>query len=257
MTNEEPLTPYYRSPSAIRSEEFTHRMRGLDEAEVREYLDLIASQVEAADRERAQTFAQLEQLRSDNERLSAELQRVRADLAEQEAAGDRVNEQAVELFSQAQLVAEEMIETVTRDARERLGQARTQEQKILQEALEAAEKTRREAEAAIARATGSRPRTSTFDREIGRSVADAGAATAELEHVRSFARVAQAQMQSIMDALAAQVERLGDTPAPGRPMATPPEQEPAAPHEAVSFDSWPGWKIDAANGDRSDPWSST
>jgi DivIVA domain-containing protein len=54
--------PYYRSPSTIRTEEFSHRMRGLDEAEVREFLDLLADQVQAGDLER-------NEMRTENERL--------------------------------------------------------------------------------------------------------------------------------------------------------------------------------------------
>ena len=52
MTNQdEQVYPYYRSPASIRGETFAHRMRGLDEEEVREYLDLLADQVQAADYE--------------------------------------------------------------------------------------------------------------------------------------------------------------------------------------------------------------
>ncbi|GAB3825388.1 vacuolar-type H+-ATPase subunit H [Kribbella italica] len=76
--------------------------------------------------------------RSKNERLQAELQRVQAELDQYEEAGDRVNEQVVQMFSQAQLVVEEMVQDVSRDARERIGQAREHERRIVAEAMDTA-----------------------------------------------------------------------------------------------------------------------
>ncbi len=102
-------------------------MRGLDADKVFEYLDLLADQAEAMERE-------LGEARAENDRLHAQLRRVQADLDEFDQVGDRVNEQVVQLFSQAQLIAEEMVADVSRDARERIGQAREQERKIVEEA---------------------------------------------------------------------------------------------------------------------------
>ncbi|GAA2145371.1 hypothetical protein GCM10009844_19980 [Nocardioides koreensis] len=199
----------YRSPASIRNEDFPRRMRGLDADQVYEYLDLLADQVEAADGERRA-------MREENERLQAELQRLRSEMAELEGAGDRVNGQVVELLSQAQLVAEEMVEDVSRDARDRLGQAREQERKILEEAMETAERTRRDAEALIrwtAPGAGGGSGDGTRGHEAGRhSAPDVAAAAAELEQVRSFARAAQAQMQSIMESFSSEVGRLGAPP---------------------------------------------
>jgi DivIVA domain-containing protein len=112
---------YYRTPASIRDETFQRRMRGLDADEVYEYLDVLADQVEATERE-------LGESRAENERLQAELRRVQVELDEYEHVGDRVSEQAVQLFSQAQLVAEQMVEDISRDARERIGQARARAQ---------------------------------------------------------------------------------------------------------------------------------
>jgi cell division septum initiation protein DivIVA len=184
-------------------------MRGLDADQVYEYLDLLADQVQAADDERRV-------MREENERLQAELQRVRSEMAELEGAGDRVNGQVVELLSQAQLVAEEMVEDVSRDARDRLGQAREQERKILEEAMETADRTRRDAEALIrwtAPGVFNGSGEGTRVNEAGRhSAPDVAAAAAELEQVRSFARAAQAQMQSIMESFSSEVGRLGTPP---------------------------------------------
>ena len=96
-----------------------------------EFLDLVADQVQATERE-------LDESRAENERLRVELQRVQAELDEYEQVGERVNEQVVELFSQAQLVAEEMVQDVSRDARERIGQARAHERKVVEEAMDTA-----------------------------------------------------------------------------------------------------------------------
>jgi vacuolar-type H+-ATPase subunit H len=97
---------------------------------------------------------------------------LQTELDEYEQAGDRVSAQAVQLFSQAQLVAEQMVEDITRDARERIGQARAHERKIVEEAMSTAG-----------------------------------------QHVRSYARSAQAQMQSIMDSFAQEVDRVGSSAA--------------------------------------------
>lgn len=240
-SNEDQSFPYYRTPDAIRNETFPRRMRGLDESEVYEYLDLLADQVECCDKERRE-------LRADNERLTGELEEVRSRLSELEDVGDRVNDQVVELFSQAQLVAEEIVEDVSRDARQRLTQARAQERQILEEAMQTAERTRREAEAMIGRATQgpgfATPLASPFGDSLGdgtggHAALDATAA-AELEQVRAFARAAQAQMQSIMEALASQAERLGGAP-----------HRNGTPHNGNG-----GWQIEAPPGGRPDPWGS-
>ena len=168
----------YQTPASIRDESFHRRMRGLDPDEVYEYLDLLAHQVQKTERELSDT-------RADNERVSAELRRVQAELDEYEQVGDRVSEQVVQLFSQAQLVAEEMVEDVSRDARERVGQARAHEREIVQGAMNAAG-----------------------------------------QQVRSYARTAQAQMQSIMESFANDVDRLGSSPLSDSAAATRQPNDP-------------------------------
>ena len=266
-SNEDQGFPYYRSPESIRNEAFSRRMRGLDENEVREYLDLLADQVQAADHERREfrgdnerlqsenqhLLGEYERLLAENKRLQAELQRMRSEMAEFDEVGDRVNDQVVELFSQAQLVAEEMVEDVSRDARQRLGQARLQERQILEEAMQTAERTRRDAEALIrwtvpAAGPGVAPSSvdGAFGREPGHSGADLPAAD-ELEHVRSFARAAQAQMQSIMDSFASELNRLGDVPPAvdaGRP---------APSRDGSSSRELSGWQIEAPRHSSQDP----
>ncbi|MEU4291127.1 hypothetical protein AB0E63_23125 [Kribbella sp. NPDC026596] len=151
-------------------------MRGLDSDEVYGYLDLVAEQALAKERELSEKRAENERLQAELRRVQAELQRVQAELDEREQLGDRVNEQVVQLFSQAQLVAEEMVQDVSRDARERIGQARAQERRIVDAAMDSAG-----------------------------------------QQVRSYAQTAQAQMQSIMESFASDVDRLGTTPLSGEP----------------------------------------
>jgi DivIVA domain-containing protein len=231
--------PYYRSPAAIRGETFSRRMRGLDESEVDEYLNLLADQVQAMEIERRGLQEQVENLEADNERLRTgegrtrtEVSQMRERLAEYEQVGDRANDQVVEMFSQAQLIAEEMVEDARQDTRQRLGQARAQERQILEEAMQSAERTLRDAEAMVARAAGTGTGTGLPATPFGghRAAAQAhpggevAAVTAELEQVRSFAREAQAQMQSIMDAFATEVSRMGgSSPTNGTPAGRPVE----------------------------------
>jgi DivIVA domain-containing protein len=191
--NHQPAPPHETS-AAIRDVTFQRRMLGLDADKVYEYLDLLADQVQATERE-------LKETRAENERLQTEVQRVQAELDEYEQTADRVNEQVVQLFSQAQLVAEAMVEDVSRDARERIGQARAHERKIVEEAM-----------------------------------GTAG------QQVRSYARTAQAQMQSIMESFATEVDRLG-SPAlsNGSAAATPHPRDPL-------FDDLSDWQIRFRNG---------
>ena len=146
MTNNDDQAHRATAPASIRNEDFPRRMRGLDADKVYEYLDLLADQVQAADASaRAMSGPRTSGSRAELRREVA----LRSWPSSRGSVGDRVNDQVVELFSQAQLVAEEMVEDVSRDARERLGQARAQERQILEEAMATAEQTRRDAEALI------------------------------------------------------------------------------------------------------------
>jgi DivIVA domain-containing protein len=187
-------TQRYQTPTSIRDETFRRRMRGLDADDVYEYLDLLADQMQAMEREYGAA-------RAENDRLETEVRRLQAELDDYEHVGGRVNDQVVELFSQAQLVAEEMVQDASRDARERIGQARAHERAVVEEAMSAAG-----------------------------------------EQVRSYAQSAQAQMQSIMESFASEVDRLGgaagsDRPVPGRPRPKDP-----------LFDGRKVWEVHYKNG---------
>jgi cell division initiation protein len=185
--------PYYRSPDAIRTEAFSHRVRGLDEAEVREYLDLLADQVHSADLERAE-------YRAENQRLRAEVESLRT---RQEPTPDDINPQAVILFSQAQQVADQLVEEAVIHARDLMTSARNQQREILEQAHKAAEEAARRAATATGQGmvTSVTAAPSSYDHPVP-----------EIEYVRTFARVAQVQLRSVLDALTEQVDRLGAVP---------------------------------------------
>lgn len=178
--------PYYRSPNAIRNEAFSHRMRGLDEAEVREYLDLLADQVHAADKERAE-------IRAENERLRNQIARVQAE--HPDGAGSEVNPDSIALFSHAQQVADQLVEEAVVHARDLMASARNQEREILQQAHEAAQKAAR----------------GVSSLGVGAAM-DYSTPISEIEYVRTFTQVAQVQLRSVLEALGEQVERLGEVP---------------------------------------------
>ena len=187
----------YRTPASIRDVTFQRRVRGLDADEVYEYLDVLADQVEVMEKEFGEKVGESQ---AENERLRAEVRRLQVELDEFEQVGDRVSEQAVQLFSQAQLVAEQMVEDISRDARERIGQARAHERKIVEEAMSTAG-----------------------------------------QQVRSYARTAQAQMQSIMESFALEVDRLGGSSQPGAPAVAAPHRNDPLFDDSSDWQSRSGW----------------
>jgi cell division initiation protein len=192
--------PYYRSPEAIRSEEFSHRMRGLDEQEVRDYLDVLASQVEASERDRREDAAEIERLRAEVERRRAEAEELRQ--APREPEQGEISPQAVALFSEAQQVADQLVEEAVLHARDLMSSARLQQREILEEARRAAETL---ADGLMDGAGESLPSAVGAATEYATPVP-------EIEYVRTFARIAQVQLRSVINALAEQVDKLGNVP---------------------------------------------
>lgn len=200
------------SPRAVRGASFTHRRKGIDEDEVRAFLDGLADRLEAADGERARLRAENEDLRN---RLEA--------TADAEQA---VHPRAIALFSQAQQVADNLVGEAVEHARALMLDARKQQREILNSARDRAG----------ARAEAGGPPAADAGLPAG-SLAEAASAltgsypggqpaAGEVEYVRTFARVAQVQLRSVLDALTEQVNRLGDVSQPEQP--APPE-EPGPP----------------------------
>src|SRR5215831_17785984 len=120
MTQQQPHVQN-QSPANIRSEVFSHRIRGLDEDEVRDYLELVADQVQATDTERSSLHAEIERLRAENHRLREA----------PEQSPEDISPQAVMLFSQAQQVADQLVEEAVVHARDLMMSARSQQRDIL------------------------------------------------------------------------------------------------------------------------------
>ena len=187
--------PDYRPPEVIRSEEFSRRADGFDRSEVREYLERLADQVQSGEAERSEVH-------NENQRLRREVEHLRA---RAEPDGE-INPQAVKLFSQAQQVADQLVEEAVLQARDLMASARLHQREILEEAQKAAEAAAAEADAA-----GGTLGDGTYDESTSAAGAPAYPA-ADIEYVRTFARVAQVQLKSVLDALTEQVEKLGEVP---------------------------------------------
>lgn len=103
-----------QSPASIRSEVFGHRMRGLDEEEVRDYLELLANQVAETEADLARTTTELEELREENARLREEAARARTE----------AQLKAVDLLREAQQIADQVVEEAVSRARDLMLSAR-------------------------------------------------------------------------------------------------------------------------------------
>lgn len=210
MTHEH-VFPYFRSADDIRRQEFSHRMRGLDEYEVREFLDLLADQTSAIERER-------EEYRAETERLRAEVAQLRDKTKGPDP--EDINPQAVILFSQAQQVADQLVEEAVRHARDLMSSARNQEREILERAHEAADKAVRMSGAVLPDG----------------GVAGYSEPVPEVEYARTFARIAHIQLRSVVDALAEAVDQLGEVP-----KLSPGQSEVDAEQAALAAQPAGGW----------------
>jgi DivIVA domain-containing protein len=192
------------SAHAVRNATFSVRIRGLDESEVHDFLEEIAGELQQQERE-------VSTLRDEVNRLREQEQQA----ADQEP---EISDQAVALFSQAQQVADNLIAEAVEHARDLMATARAQQRDIMTEAHEAAEAAVRQSEAANA------------DGSIG----GYNTPVPDIEYVRTFARVAQVQLRSVLDALNDQVEKLGELP---RLSDQRDEETPASFPSQLSIDS--------------------
>lgn len=141
MTQHEHPFHYYRSPGEIREIQFSHRVRGLDEYEVSEFLDLLADQVHATDLELARLRAERDRLRQEVDHLRAEGRQVQQPVDSTRAA----TPQAASLLMNAQRVADDLVEEAVRRTRDMLTVARAEKNAILRNAQETAAKILSEA----------------------------------------------------------------------------------------------------------------
>jgi DivIVA domain-containing protein len=172
---------------------------GYDRVEVDAFLEQLAATV-------TEIRAALDSGRQESANLRAENAKLRAatgaDLEQEIAAG------AVGLLSQAQLIADRAVADAEQYARDMVLAARDQ----YREVLERAERSAGHVATALATATE-------------------GPSHPEIEYVRTYAKVAQIQLRSVLDALTEQVDRLGnlpqheaepgESPAPAEPVEEP------------------------------------
>ena len=189
------------SAEAVRGARFSSRRRGWDEDEVRVFLNKVASDIQAADGDRAALRAELHQVR-------AELERVRGEASVEGQTRIEVSVHAVGLLSQAQQTADSCVAEAEQYARDLVLTARSQYQEILVQAQQAAANSMRELSAI----------------ESG-SEHEYGVSLAEVEYVQTYARVAQVQLRSVLDALTREVEKLGQI----APLDESQSQSPAIP----------------------------
>ena len=131
-SDDEHVYLYYRSPRDIRNESFAHRMRGLDENEVREYLDMLADQIEASEWERREMLAELELLRAGDEQRREHPQVASSPLPE--SAPDGVQAQAAAVLRHAQEVADQLLDDASRRAQEILDAAQRHGHEVVRQA---------------------------------------------------------------------------------------------------------------------------
>ena len=136
MTVQHPF-PYYRSPAEIREIEFTRRIRGVDEYEVAEFLDLLADQVHTTNLELTRITEENERLKTDNARLQAQVAQLEA--APPPVTTPDVTPRAAALLLNAERIADELVEEAVRRARDMLTVARAEKRAILRKAQEEAD----------------------------------------------------------------------------------------------------------------------
>ena len=154
---------------------------GYDRVEVDAFLEQLAATVSEVRAALDSSRQELASLRAENAKLSAA---TGADLEQEIAAG------AVGLLSQAQLIADRAVADAEQYARDMVLAARDQ----YREVLERAERSAGHVATALATATTEGP------------------SVPEIEYVRTYAKVAQIQLRSVLDALTEQVDRLGSLP---------------------------------------------
>jgi cell division initiation protein len=130
------------------AQNFTVRLRGLDQDEVRYCLAGLADDLEGLQ-------AQVATLTLENDSLRAELSEPPAD------AMDQVTDQAVSVLNQAQQLADSLIDEAMQSARDLLLTARSQQRDIMEQAKVAAKGAVNRATAIAERAGSETPRSAT------------------------------------------------------------------------------------------------
>lgn len=170
------------SADAVRAARFPSRRRGFDPDDVLLFLNQVANDIQAADAERASLRAQLHTARAELEELR------KGSPGGQGHEQLQISVNAVDLLSQAQQIADSCVAEAEQYARDLVEAARGQYQDILHRAQQAAADS---------------------VRDLGNPQLDRGVTIPEIEYVRTYARVAQVQLRSVLDALTHEVDKLG------------------------------------------------
>lgn len=182
-----------RSPREIRTATFTQRRRGFDPDEVRDFLEGVADQIQFAADERSRLLAEVERLRSarvsDSVGGGAGGGSGAGSGAGGGGAGGEVNSQAVALLSQAQLVADRLVAEHEQHSRHVLSNARARQRELLEHTHE-----------------------SQLGSPLERNTRGYAVPVPQIEYVRTYTKIAQGQLRSVLEALSEQVEKLGDLP---------------------------------------------
>lgn len=189
-------------PAVLRSPRFGQSRNGYNRDEVHALLALAADRIESADQQCRAMHDEVARLRDENARLQ-----------QNQGGGDGVDNEtrmevsvrAVSLLSRAQQSADNAVAEAEAYARDLVATAREQYREILQRAQETAAQTTRDLPPAAA--------------------VQRGEPIPEVEYVRTYARVAQVQLRSVLEALTAEVDKLDRLPrnVPGHPQQPQPQ----------------------------------
>lgn len=128
-----------------------------------------------------------------HEFLRAVAEQLEADQRQPGAVSPQAKDEMVKVITQAQILAEKFVAEAEQYSKDLVASARTQYSEILRRAEDSVA-TREAAPVPAATAAGY---TDTIQ---------------EIEYVRTYTKVAQVQLRAVIDALAEQVDRLGDLP---------------------------------------------
>ncbi|MBO0829494.1 MAG: DivIVA domain-containing protein [Streptosporangiales bacterium] len=192
MTTDMTTTGGGPSAAALRSARFDQARNGYNRDQVHGLLAHAADRVEAIERERGALHEEIGRLRAENEKLR---QQGGGEDGSEESRME-VSVRAVSLLSRAQQSADNAVAEAEAYARDLVDTAREQYREILQRAHEMASQT-----------TQGLPAPGSVER--------GGEPIPEVEYVRTYARVAQVQLRSVLEALTAEVDKLDRLPRPG------------------------------------------
>lgn len=205
MTHPEMSQPL--SAAMLRSARFDQARHGYNRDQVHALLAQAADRIEATDGE-------CRSLREQLRRLNAGGQQPGGDIGEDGRM--EISVRAVELLSRAQQSADNAVAEAESYARDLVATAREQYRDILQRAHETATQSTRDL-----------PTT-------------AGGPVPEVEYVRTYARVAQVQLRSVLEALTAEVDKLDRIPRAEAPARQPVQWQPFTPAQITAGASAPG-----------------